>query len=77
MTSAILFSPITLITGPRESGRTTYAVLVASGLFREGVPCFHNSTALFGWDIEDYLSEEDGLLTLARKMPSEANDLDD
>ena len=75
MASANAYPPITLITGPRESGRTTYAVLVTSGLFRQGVPCFHNSTALFGWNIEDYLNEEDGLLTLARKMPSEPTTL--
>ena len=70
MATHIVYPRITLITGPRESGRTTYAILVASGLLRQGISCFHNSTALFGCNIEDYLDEEDGLLTLAREMPS-------
>ena len=64
-----MYPPITLVTGPRESGRTTYAVLVCAELFKQGVPCFHNSTALFGWDIEEYADAYDGLLTLAEKTP--------
>ncbi len=61
--------PITLVTGPRESGRTTYAVLVCGEFFKQGIPCFHNSTALFGWNIEEYLNAYDGLLTLAERIP--------
>ena len=64
-----IYPAITLITGPRESGRTTYAVLVCAEFFQQGVPCFHNSTALFGWNIEEYLDAYDGLLTLAEKIP--------
>ena len=62
--------PITLITGPRKSGRTTYAVLISSRLFfKEGIPCFHNGTVLFGRNIEEYADAHDGLLTLAERIP--------
>ena len=71
----ITIPPITLITGPRESGRTTYAVLVASQLYRQGVTCFNNGTALIGCNIEAYLGEADGLLKVAQGMPSEATTL--
>ena len=64
-----IYPAITLITGPRESGRTTYAVLVSAECFQRGIPCFHNSTALFGWNIEEYLDAYDGLLTLAERIP--------
>ena len=64
-----MYPPITLITGPRESGRTTYAVLVCAEFFEQGVPCFHNSTALFGRNIEEYADAYDGLLTLAESIP--------
>ena len=69
MFESSIFPAITLITGPRESGRTTYAVLVSAEFFQRGVPCFHNSTALFGWNIEEYLDSHDGLLTLAKRIP--------
>ena len=64
-----MYPPITLITGPRESGRTTYAVQICAELFKQGVPCFHNSTALFGWNIEECADAYDGLLTLAESIP--------
>ena len=64
-----MYPAITLITGPRESGRTTYAVLVCLELFKQGVPCFHNSTALFGYDIKEYADASDGLLALAERIP--------
>ena len=69
MSEGRVYPPITLITGSRESGRTTYAVLVCAELFKEGVPCFHNSTALFGRDIKEYADAYDGLLTLAERIP--------
>ena len=69
MSEGRVYPPITLITGSRESGRTTYAVLVCAELFKQGVPCFHNSTALFGRDIEGYADAYDGLLTLAERIP--------
>ena len=64
-----MYPPRTLVTGPKESGRTTYAVLVCAELWKQGTPCFHNSTALFGWDIEEYANAYDGLLTLAEEIP--------
>ena len=64
-----MYPPITLITGPRESGRTTYAVLTCAELLKRGIPCFHNSTALFGRNIEEYADAYDGLLTLAERIP--------
>ena len=67
-----MYPPITLITGPRESGRTTCAVLICADRFKRGVPCFHNSTALIGWDIEEYADSNDGLLTLAERIPEQA-----
>ena len=70
------YPAMTLITGPRESGRTTYAVLVAAELFQRGVPCFHNSSALIGWNIEEYLDADAGLLTLAEKIPEPSTILD-
>ena len=64
-----IYPAITLITGPRESGRTTYAVPVCSELYKRGMPCFHNSTALLGWSIEEYLDTYAGLLKLAEQIP--------
>ena len=61
-----------LITGSRESGRTTYAVLVCAELFKKGVPCFHNSTALFGWGVEEYADVYDGLVILAERIPEQS-----
>ena len=72
MLESSMYPPITLITGPRESGRTTYAVLVCSELFKQGFPCFHNSTGLFGWNIEEYTDAYDGLLTLAESIPEQS-----
>ena len=69
MSEGRVHPPITLITGSRESGRTTYAVLVCTELFKQGVPCFHNSTGLFGWNIEEYADAHDGLMTLAERIP--------
>ena len=64
------FPPITIITGPRESGRTTYAVMVGSGLFRQGYAFHHNGTALIGWVYpDDYLKNPEGLLRLAQGVP--------
>ena len=64
-----MYPAITLISGPKESGRTTYAVLICSEFFQMGIPCFHNSTALFGWDIKEHADTHDGLLTLADEIP--------
>ena len=64
-----VYPPITLITGPRNSGRTTYAVLICAELFKRGVPCFHNSTASIGWNVEKYVDSYDGLLSLAEQIP--------
>ena len=64
-----LCPPITLISGPKKSGRTSYAVLVCSEFFKMGIPCFHNSTGLFGWNIEEYADTDDGLLSLAEEIP--------
>ena len=69
MSDGKVHPPITLITGPRECGRTTYAVLVCVELFKRGIPCFHNSTGPFGWNIEEYADAHDGLLTLAERIP--------
>ena len=69
MTASKPFPPITLITGPRKSGRTTYAVLVGSSLFTQGIPFYHNGTALFGWFWDDYLRDPNGLPTLDRRIP--------
>ena len=62
--------PIGIVTGPRGSGRTTYAVMVCAERFKQGVPCFHNSTASFGWNTEEYANVQDGLLKLADQVPS-------
>ena len=64
-----MYPPITLISGPRESGRTTYATLTCIGLYKQGVVCLHNGTALFGRNIEGYADAHDGLLTLAEGIP--------
>ena len=64
-----MYPPITLITGPRESGRTTYATLTCLGLYKQGVVCLHNGTLLFGRNIEEYADDHDGLLTLAERIP--------
>lgn len=69
MSQSSMYPPITLITGPRESGRTTYAVLVCAELFKQGIFCLNNSTALIGGDIAKYLDDYDGLLTLAERIP--------
>ena len=62
--------PITIITGPRESGRTTYAALVGSNLYQQGVAFLHNGTALFGSAYsDDYLKNPEGLLQLAKYVP--------
>ena len=61
--------PITLITGPRESGRTTYATMTCLGLYAQGVVCLHNGTLLFGRNIEEYADSHDGLQTLAERIP--------
>ena len=67
------FPPITIITGPRESGRTTYAVLVGSGLFRQGYAFHHNGAAGIGWLYpDDYLKDPEGLLHLAEGVPANA-----
>ena len=66
------YLPIMLVTGPRNSGRTTYAVLLGRNLFSQGLPFYHNGTALFGWLWDDYLNDPDGLLTLARNIPATA-----
>ena len=59
--------PITLVTGPRESGRTTYASLVFNDLRRRGYDCFHNGTLLFGGEYHGgYLDMSNGLLKLAQ-----------
>ena len=60
---------MTLITGPRESGRTTYATLACLRLYEQGVVCLHNGTALFGRNIEEYADSHEGLLTLAERIP--------
>ena len=64
-----MYPPITLISGPTESGRTTYAVLICSEFFKMGIPCFHNSTALIGPNIEEYADTYAGLLALAQEIP--------
>ena len=65
------YPPITIVTGPRKSGRTTYAVLVGSELYKAGYDVHHNGTALFGWVYgDDYLKNPDGLLTLAQGVPA-------
>lgn len=69
MAEGRMYPPITLITGRRESGRTTYAVLACDEYRKRGFPCFHNGTALFGWNIEEYANARDGLLTLAERVP--------
>ena len=69
MIESSTYPPITLITGTRESGRTTYAVLVCADFYKQGMPCFHNSTAFFGWNIQEYTDAFDGLRTLAEKIP--------
>ena len=72
MTTPKPHPPIMLVTGPRKSGRTTYAVLLGRNLFVQGLPFYHNGTALIGWFWEDYLNDPDGLLTLARNIPAAA-----
>ena len=72
MTTTKTYPPIMLVTGPRKSGRTTYAVLLGRSLFIQGLPFYHNGTALIGWLWEDYLNDPDGLLTLAREIPATA-----
>ena len=67
-----MYPPITLITGRRESGRTTYAVLASDKFNERGFPCFHNGTAHFGWNIEEYANAHDGLLTLAERVPEQS-----
>ena len=63
--------PITIITGPRESGRTTYAALVGSNLYQQGFAFLHNGTALFGSAYsDDYLKNPEGLLQLAKYVPA-------
>ena len=69
MSKAREYPPITLITGSRGSGRTTCAALICTELFKQGTPCFHNSTALLGWDIGEYADAYGGLLTLAERIP--------
>ena len=64
-----MYPSITLVSGPKKSGRTSYAVLVCSELFKMGIPCFHNNTALFGWNIEEYADSYSGLLTLVNEIP--------
>ena len=64
-----MYPSITLISGPKKSGRTSYAVLVCSELFKMGIPCFHNKTALFGCNIEEYANSYSGLLTLVNEIP--------
>ena len=63
--------PITIVTGPRKSGRTTYAILVLSSLYQQGYDCLHNGTALFGMKyFDDYLNNPHGLLDLAKAVPT-------
>ena len=63
--------PITIVTGPRKSGRTTYAILVLSSQYQQGYDCFHNGTALFGMKyFDDYLNKPHGLLDLAKAVPA-------
>ena len=65
------YPPITIITGPRKSGRTTYAVLVGSNFFQQGYAFHHNGTALIGWVYpDDYLKNPEGLLHLANGVPA-------
>ena len=67
------FPHITIVTGPRKSGRTTYAVLVGSGFFQQGYDFLHNGTALVGWVFpDDYLKDPKGLLRLAKGVPENA-----
>ena len=62
--------PITIVVGPRESGRTTYASLVFSGLRRRGYDCFHNGTLQFGGEYDGgYLDGPNGLLELVQDAP--------
>ncbi len=52
---------ITIVTGQRKSGRTTYAVLVGSDLSRRGYTFYHNGTALIGYVYsENYLKNPEG-----------------
>ena len=63
--------PVTLVTGPRKSGRTTYASLVFRDLRRRGYDYFHNGTLLFvGESVGGYLDDPRGLFKLARDVPA-------
>ena len=64
-----MYPPITLITGPRKSGRTTYAALICADFYRQGSVCFHNGTLLFSQKVEEYADTPDGLLKLAESIP--------
>ena len=68
-----VYPRVTLVTGPRESGRTTYAVMVCAEQYVLGVRCFHNSTALFGWNIEEFADARDGLVALAEQIPERSS----
>ena len=38
-------------------------------MYTQGIPFYHNGTALFGWRWADYLNDPNGLLTLADRIP--------
>ena len=62
--------PITIVVGPRKSGRTTYASLVFNDFRRRGYDYFHNGTLQFGGEYDGgYLDEPNGLLKLAQDAP--------
>ena len=62
-----------LVTGLRESGRTTFSVLIAADSYSGGHAFWHNSTATFGVRYEDcFLNSRDGLLALTRYLPVNA-----
>ena len=71
MDSTGQYPPITLITGPRKGGRTTYAVLIGSNFYQHGYDFIHNGTALIGRKFsDDYLKAPEGLLLLANSVPA-------
>lgn len=68
MIERTLAPPIMIVTGPRDSGRTTFAVMVCAEHFKHGLHLFHNGTACIGLNREEYANTKHGLQQLAEEV---------
>ena len=49
-----IYPLITLVTGPRTSGRTTFAVLLGADSYMAGFDFWHNGTATFSSTLKNF-----------------------